>query len=49
MQSYCKNCKHYTDNTFTKKLVLISKSKIKGKSKFPVYLTERSFVGKIEG
>ena len=33
MQIYCKNCKKHTGNTFPKKLVLISKNKIKGKSK----------------
>ena len=32
---YCKNC-----NTFPKKLVLISKNKIKGKSKGAICLTE---------
>ena len=32
MHIYCKNCKKHPDNTFQKKLVLISKKKIKGKS-----------------
>ena len=36
----CKNCKKHTGNTFPKKLVLISKNKIKGKSKGAIYLTE---------
>ena len=33
MHIYCENCKKDTGNTFPKKLVLISKNKIKGKSK----------------
>ena len=33
MHLYCKKCKKHTRNTFTKKLVLISKNKIKGKSR----------------
>ena len=32
MHLYCKKCKKHTANTFPKKLVLISKNKIKGKS-----------------
>ena len=44
MHIFCKNCKKYTGNTFPKKLVLISKSKIKGKSKCAICLTERNFV-----
>ena len=36
----CKNCKKHTGNTFPKKLVLISKNKIKGKSKGAICLTE---------
>ena len=42
MHIYCKNCKKYTGNTFPKKLVLISKNKIKGKSKCAICLTERT-------
>ena len=38
-----------TSNTFPKKLVLISKDEIKGKSKCAIYLTERTFIHKIEG
>ena len=49
MQMYYKNCKKYTGNTFPKKLVLISKNKIKGKSKCAICLTERTFIHKIEG
>ena len=44
----CKNCKKHTGNTFPKKLVLISKNKIKGKSKWAICLTERSFIDEIE-
>ena len=49
MHIYCKNCKKYTGNTFPKKLVLISKNKIKGKSKCAICLTERTFILEIEG
>ena len=31
MHLYCKNCKKHAGNAFPKKLVLISKNKIKGK------------------
>ena len=48
MHIYCKKCKKHTSNTFPKKLVLISKNKIKGKSKCPICLTERTFIDKIE-
>ena len=48
MHIYCKNCKKHTDNTFPKKLILISKNKIKGKSKCAICLTERTFIDKIE-
>ena len=48
MQIYCKNCKKHTGNTFPKKLVLISKNKIKGKSKCAICLTERTFIHEIE-
>ena len=44
----CKNCKKHTGNTFPKKLVLISKNKIKGKSKCAICLTERSFIHEIK-
>ena len=36
------------NNTVSKKLVLISKNKIKGKLKCPICLTERIFIDKIE-
>ena len=46
---YCRNCKKHTGNTFLKKLILISKNKINGKSKCAIYLTIRTFIHKIEG
>ena len=48
MQIYCKNCKKDTGNALPKKLVLISKTKIKGKSKYAICLTERTFIDEIE-
>ena len=48
MHIYCKKCKKCTNNTFPKKLVLISKNKIKGKSKCGICLTEKSFIDEIE-
>ena len=48
MHIYCKKCKKHTGNTFPKKLVLISKNKIKGKSKCAICLTERTFIHGIE-
>ena len=48
MHIYCKKCKKHTGNTFPKKLILISKNKIKGKSKCAICLTERSFIDEIE-
>ena len=35
-------------NTFPKKLILISKNKIKGKSRCTICLTERAFIEEIE-
>ena len=49
MHMYCKNCKKHTGNKFPKKLVLILKNKIKGKSKCAICLTERTFIHEIEG
>ena len=43
-----KSCKNYTGMTFPKKLVLISKNRITGKSKCAIYLTERTFIEKID-
>ena len=48
MYIYCKKCKKHTGNTFPKKLVLISKNKIKGKPKCNICMTERSFIHEIE-
>ena len=48
MDIYCKKCKKHTSNTFSKKLVLISKNKLKGKSRCALCLTERSFIDEIE-
>ena len=49
MHIYCKNCKKHTRNTFPKKLIPISKNKIKGKSKCLICLIESAFIDKIEG
>ena len=48
MHIYCKKCKKHTGNTFPKKLILLSKNKIQGKSKSAICLTERTFIDKIE-
>ena len=48
IQIYCKNCKKHTGNTFPKKLTLISKNKIKGKSKCIICWTKRTFIHEIE-
>ena len=49
MHIYCKKCIKHTSNTFPKKLILVSKNKIKGKSKCAICLTERTFIDEIEG
>ena len=49
MHIYCKKCKKHTGNTCQKKIILISKNKIKGKLRCAICLTERTFVDKIEG
>ena len=49
MYIYCKKCKKHTGNTFPKKIILMSKNKIKGKSKYAICLTERTFIHVIEG
>ena len=46
MQIYYKNRKTYTDNTFPKILIFISKKKIKEKSKCAICLTDRTFFNK---
>ena len=48
MHIYCKKCKKHIGNTFPKKSILISKNKIKGKSKCAICLTERTFIDEIE-
>ena len=48
MRLYCKTCKRHTSNTFPKKIVLISNNKIKGKSRYFICLTERSFIDEVE-
>ena len=48
MHIYCKKFNKHTGNTFPKKLTLILKNKIKGKSKCAIFLTERSFIHEIE-
>ena len=48
MHIYSKKCCKHTANTFPKKLVLISKNKIKGKSRYAICLTERSFIDKVQ-
>ena len=49
MYIYCKKCNRHTSNTYPKKIILISKNTIKGKSKCTVCLTERTFIDEIEG
>ena len=39
----------HTGNTYPKKIILISKDKIKGKSICAICLTERAFIDEIEG
>ena len=48
MHIYCKKCKKHTGNAFPKKINLIPKNKIKGKSKCAICLTERTFIDEIE-
>ena len=48
MRIYCKKCSKHTSNTFPKKLVLISKNNIKGKSRCAICLTERPFIDEIQ-
>ena len=49
MHICCKKCKKHTRNTFPKKIILISKKKIKGKSRCVICLTKRYFIDEIEG
>ena len=48
MQIYCSKRKKHTYHACPKTLVLISKNKIKGKSKCAICLIERTFLDKIE-
>ena len=48
MHIYCKKCNKHTANTFPKKLVLISKNKIKEKSRCAICLTQRSFIDEVQ-
>ena len=49
MHIYCKKCNKHTGNTYPKKIILISKNKIKRKSECAICLTERTFIDEIEG
>ena len=49
MHIYCKECKKRTSNTFPNKLVLISKNKIKRKSRCAICLAKRTFLDEIKG
>ena len=49
MHIYCKKCDKHTSNTFPKKSILISKNKIKGRSKCAICLTKITFINEIEG
>ena len=49
MHTYCKKCNKNTSNTFPKELILISKNKIKGKSRCAIFLTTITFIDEIEG
>ena len=49
MHIYCKKCNKHTSNTYPKKIILISREKIKGKSKYAICLTERTFIDENEG
>ena len=48
MHIYCKKCSKHNANTFPKKIVLISKNNIKGKSRRVICLTERIFIDEIQ-
>ena len=45
---YCKKCKRHKSNKFPKKIVLISSNKIKGKSRYFICLSERSFIDEVQ-
>ena len=48
MHIYCNRCNKHTANTFPKKITLISKNKIKGKSKCAICLTKKTFTDDIK-
>ena len=48
MHIYCKTCNKHTGNKIPKKIILISKNKIKGKSRCATCLTKRTFINEIE-
>ena len=45
---HCKDCKKYSGNKFPNKSILISKNKIKAKSKCDICLTKRTFIHESE-
>ena len=47
MHIHCKKCSKQTVNAFPKKLVLISRNKVKGKSRCAICLTERNFIDEV--
>ena len=49
MHIYYKKCHKHTVNTYPKKVILISKDKIKGKSKCAICFTKRTFIDEIKG
>ena len=49
MYIFCEKFNKHTANTFPKKITLISKNKIKGKSRCAICLTKRTFIDEIEG
>ena len=49
MHIYCKKGNRHTANTFPKKIILISKNKIKKKLRCAICLTKRTFIDEIEG
>ena len=48
MHIYCKKRKKHRSNTFPKKIIVISKNKIKRKSRCSICLTIRSIIDEIE-
>ena len=48
MHIFCKKCCKHTANTYPKKITLISKNKIRGRSKCAICLIERTFIDDIK-